>query len=346
MYFRNTQEEKDCMWEIKGGSKARRILWDAEQNQLSWAYMKMLREHFDKKKIYDINPFVEVYQFRDNLYGLFTPNCDGMGDPWMWLIIGPEKAMLIDTAFGLGDLKGLVDEITGGMPLIVANTHQGPDHAFGNCHFDKVYCHEQMAWLISQQNNNQWDYLFDENGNGKWITITREDLPTFKPYELIPVPNNTVFNLGGDYDVELIYLPGHGTGHCGFMDKKNRILFVGDIVVADSAGIGSGPRPGMPYGECCTLEALRNELVKVCARMDEFDYIYCSHFMVDVENHVLNNIVDAINEVLEDPNNYTYRVVRYGKDGKPHYSYYKHVIGWSTFNYVMNGVYINKRIEE
>ena len=29
MYFKNVQKEKDCMWEIKGGSKARRLLWDA-----------------------------------------------------------------------------------------------------------------------------------------------------------------------------------------------------------------------------------------------------------------------------------------------------------------------------
>jgi hypothetical protein len=46
-----------------------------------------------------------------------------MGAPWMYLVIGHEKALLVDTSFGLGNLKGLVDEITGAMEVIVVNTH-------------------------------------------------------------------------------------------------------------------------------------------------------------------------------------------------------------------------------
>ena len=74
----------------------------------------------------------------------------------MWLIIGPHKAMLIDTAYGLGDMKGLVDEITGGMPLIVANTHVGPDHVLGNCSFDKVYCHTPKTASIPRRSSQSF----------------------------------------------------------------------------------------------------------------------------------------------------------------------------------------------
>ena len=52
---------------IKSKLKAKRIKWGDSQNVISWAYMKMLREHHDTRKIYEINPYVEVYQFRDNL---------------------------------------------------------------------------------------------------------------------------------------------------------------------------------------------------------------------------------------------------------------------------------------
>jgi glyoxylase-like metal-dependent hydrolase (beta-lactamase superfamily II) len=68
----------------------------------------------------------------DNRHKLPVPNCGGAPDNWIWLIIGAKKAMLIDTCYGLGDMKGLVDEITGGMPLIVANTHGHFDHAGGD----------------------------------------------------------------------------------------------------------------------------------------------------------------------------------------------------------------------
>jgi hypothetical protein len=90
--------------------------------ELSAAYMKLLREKDPTKRVYDIDPYCEVYRFRENIYGLLTDSLDGMGAPWMYLIIGPEKALLVDTSFGLGNLKGLVNELSGGMDLIVVNT--------------------------------------------------------------------------------------------------------------------------------------------------------------------------------------------------------------------------------
>ena len=193
------------MWPIKSQLKSKRIKFDVAQNQISWAYMKELREHNKTRKIYPVNPYVEVYQFRDNLYGLFTENCDGMGDVWMYLTIGPEKAMLIDTAYGLGDIKGLVDEITGGKELIVVNTHEHYDHAYGNCRFDKVYCHEYLVPYLNNQNEHMWDYLFDAFGNNIWLEFDRNDLPKFKKYEIAGVKDGHKFNLGGDYEVELVF---------------------------------------------------------------------------------------------------------------------------------------------
>jgi hypothetical protein len=140
--------------------KSKRILWREPENPIRWAFAKELREHNKTKQIFDVNPYAEVYQFRNNLYGIYTESLDGMGDPWMYLVIGPEKAMLIDTGFGVGDLKGLVNEITGGMPLMVVNTHAHFDHAYGNFQFDNVYCHEYEARRLKAKQNPQiWDYL-------------------------------------------------------------------------------------------------------------------------------------------------------------------------------------------
>ena len=96
---------------INSPLKSKRILWREPENPIRWAYAKLLREQSNTKKLYDINPYAEVYRFRDNVYGIYTESLDGMGDPWMYLVVGPEKAMLIDTGFGAGDLKGLVEEI-------------------------------------------------------------------------------------------------------------------------------------------------------------------------------------------------------------------------------------------
>lgn len=63
------------MWPYKSQLKATRIKFDVPQNQISWAYMKEVRENNKTRKVYPINPYVEVYQYRDNLYELFTQNC-------------------------------------------------------------------------------------------------------------------------------------------------------------------------------------------------------------------------------------------------------------------------------
>lgn len=149
------------MTPIQGLSKAKRLSWFEPQNLVSYTYMKRLREHDDTRRVYDCDPYVEVYQFRGNLYGLFVPNCDGAGDVWQWLTIGPEKCLLVDTGFGLGDTKALVETLAPGKEIIVVNTHDHYDHAFGNCRFDRVYCHESLVPLVKEQNPHMWDYLWD-----------------------------------------------------------------------------------------------------------------------------------------------------------------------------------------
>ena len=47
----------------------------------------MLRTANRTKRVYDVDPYVEVYQFRENLYGLLTHVLDSGGLVWMWLIL-------------------------------------------------------------------------------------------------------------------------------------------------------------------------------------------------------------------------------------------------------------------
>ena len=323
------------MWTIKSGLKSKRIKFDVPQNQISWAYMKELREHNKTRKIYDINPYVEVYQFRENLFGLFTENCDGMGDVWMYLINGPEKAMLIDTAYGLGDTKGLVDKITGGKPVIVVNTHEHYDHAYGNCRFEKVYCHEYLVPYLNNQNTHMWDYLFDAFGNNIWLEFDRKDLPSFKKYEIAGVPDGHRFNLGGDHEVELVFTGGHAAGHAAYIDMKNRILFSGDNICSDVSGCGSVNLSLQgPHAENKALRVYRNNVKRLVDRMDQYDYIFPQHFMTDIENNLMPKILDACDAILANPDSYDYKTETWGKNaGEPQVRYFKFIKDFSVISY-------------
>ena len=318
---------------IRGKSKAKRISWGGYQNHISWAYMKELRENHPCT-VYDCNPYIEVYQFRDNLYGLFNQNCDGAGDAWMWLTVGPEKCFLIDTAYGLGDSKGVVDAISGGKEIIVVNTHDHFDHAFGNCRFGKVYCYEKLVPLLQAQNEHMWDYLFDKEGNCIWLDFDRKDLPTYTPYEIIGVPNGYTWDLGEGYEIELIASHGHGgEGAAMFLDKHNRILFPGDNICSDISGCG-----GVSYPlEECALYQYRECVKKLVERMEEYDYIFPMHFMVNLEACLMNDILDALNFVLEDPeNNYDYILTEPSPNGAaPRTRRFKYINGFGCMAYAI-----------
>ena len=331
---------KKEMLPIKSELKSRRIKFDVPQNTISWAFMKELRENNKTKRIYkEINPYVEVYQFRDNLYGLFTENCDGMGDVWMYLIIGPDKAMLIDTGYGLGDIKALCSHLAGGRELVVVNTHDHFDHAYGNCRFDKVYCHEYLVPYLTNQHSHMWDYLFDYWGDNIWLEFDRSDLPVWREYQIIGVPDGYTWDLGGGYEVELIHTGGHAAGHAAFLDKQNRILFTGDNICSDVSGCGSVGAPGAqgPYAECTLLSYYRDRMRLLVDRIDEYDYIFPQHFMNNVEASVMPNILEAVSAVVDNPDCYDYKVETWGKmRDQKNVRYFKYVRGFSVIAYNIN----------
>ena len=330
---------KGQMWPIENATAATRLRWGAPQNQISWAFMKQMREHNDTKKVYACDPYVEVYTIRENLYALFSQNCDGAGDVWMYLIIGPEKCMLIDTAFGLGDTKALVDEITGGKEIIVVNTHGHVDHSYGNTRFNRVYCSEYEVSSLKAQNSLMFDYLFDENGNNKWLQFDRKDLPQFQPYEIIGVPDGYTWNLGGTHEVELVWLGGHSGGMSAFLDKTLRSVFTGDDLCSDISGVASGPRPGAASPQYMNLFTFRNNLSRLVARMDEYDYLYPGHFILNLENIVLKNELETCDEILANPNNYDYEREGVTGKGEKRIRRFKYIKGFGMLAYTVEGLY-------
>src|SRR5215207_10158385 len=58
----------------------------------------------------------------------------------MYLVIGRERAVLIDSGFGVGDLRAFLGALTD-RPLTVLLTHGHVDHAFGAGWFEDVRMH-------------------------------------------------------------------------------------------------------------------------------------------------------------------------------------------------------------
>lgn len=326
---------------IKSDLKTKRIKLEIEK-PVRWSFMKILREYSTLKQFYpEINPYVEVYKFRDNLYCLFSESLDGAGDPWMYLIDGPKKAMLIDTGFGLGDLKGLIKHLIGDKEVIVVNTHSHFDHAYGNCQFDECYCHKNEVYRMNKVNNEHiWDYLFDENGIPKWTEFDKNDLVKYKPYKVIGIGDGHIFDLGNGYEVEAILIPGHTPGQCAYYDHSMHTIFIGDVT-----GVG-GFVIDEPYEDYCTVEALYNALKQLQPRFDEIEGVFPGHGMLDQSSLMLQYLLDAAESIIKNPTNWDSKIEREMAKGERRIVCTKNIYQNTCLRYREDRVYMKKGREE
>ena len=132
-----------------------------------------------------------------------------------YLVVGNEKACLIDTMNGECDLgkevRGLTEK-----PVTVINTHGHPDHVFGNVYFDEAYLHPADMPLADSFCK---DLRFLEELNRKGLRM-----PPFRE-----VREGCVFDLGGRH-LEVYELPGHTPGGIVLLLREDRILFTGDSI--------------------------------------------------------------------------------------------------------------------
>lgn len=282
---------------IKSELKSHRIHPEGEKPSRH-SFLKVLREGTLREFYPEVNPYAEVYKFRDNMWAIFTEGLmQGVGDMWNYLIDGPEKALLIDTGMGAGNLKALCEKLVGEKEIIVFNTHSHLDHVGGNMWFDKVYVHQYDMEAVEASIREDFitSATLDSQGNPKETYYDPKDLPPFKKYEVVPVLDGYLFNLGKGYICEVVHLPGHTPGQSGIYDYQNKCLYIGDTTSA------FGPREGEKHPECCTINALRDSLKKLQPRFDEISGVFPGHGCIDLHPVSLQYLMDTANNIIAHP---------------------------------------------
>ena len=174
--------------------------------------------------------YFKVTKLENNIYRIHEPK-----DIYTTVILGSEKALVIDNGHGFGNVRKVIESITD-LPLMVVNTHGHLDHAGGNYLFDEVYINfediptyykyeeEKDLMLIS------YDKLFKEKGIQMFPDdFDRESFMKTTTKKFLPLENHQIIDLGGR-KLEVIKVPGHTVGHVTFLDYETGILFSGDAV--------------------------------------------------------------------------------------------------------------------
>lgn len=145
-----------------------------------------------------------------------------------YLVVGDERAALVDTMEGVGDLRAEVERITS-LPVTVLLTHHHHDHVGGACSFESVG--------ISAVDDGFWEH--EENAEARIREQLREGfgLPEGTFFSTVEGRRPKTWHVDEGYELDLggetvraVALPGHTRGSMGYVVSGERVLLSGDAV--------------------------------------------------------------------------------------------------------------------
>lgn len=203
-----------------------------------------------------------------------------------YLIEGDDRALLVDTGYGIGDLRSYVEQLTD-KPYEVVITHGHVDHASGAAQFDKVYmsfadlpvARERTAFAARHQSLAGKSDL-DKVPESEWIE------PKVDGY--LPLEEGQMFHLG-NLDIETIHVPGHTPGMMVLLDIQERIAFFGDAC---------GVFTMLLRSEASSVHEFRQSLAHLKEHEARYDRVLRQHGTCESDKAVLEENMDICDEVL------------------------------------------------
>ncbi|HEY5563307.1 MAG TPA: MBL fold metallo-hydrolase [Clostridiaceae bacterium] len=212
----------------------------------------------------------------------------------MYLIAGSEKALLIDTGYGLGDLPKLCKELTD-LPIISVLTHSHPDHAMGAGEFDTNFITKEdikmlkdvsgkefrRNWISTFMKENSPKYDFDPSFIDDWVNRGINNIEIIK--------DGDIFDLG-DRKLLVIASPGHTVGSICLLDEKEGLLFCGDTLVTCNHLLNL--HESAPFG--VFMKSLEN----LETFQDKYSIIHPGHEKAPLKKEKLQEVIGGVKDIL------------------------------------------------
>lgn len=258
------------------------------------------------KEIKTSDDWFKVYQVKPDLFVFFEPY--HFEQTLSSLLIGKEKAILIDTGCGIGDLRNVIKRVTN-LPIMVINTHTHTDHIGSNHQFNDIalfnhpLSHQVSKNGVSHQKMQK--EILAENLIDKFIFKSLDP----KSYALPPFTVNRWLNDGDTINLDerellVIHTPGEAEDHICLLDKEHRLLFCGDILMHG---------PIWTHLEGGNLEDLIASYKKLMHFYNDFDCLIPSHNEPVFDKDLLPDSLTAAEKVLSGNAKYTEKTDRWNR---------------------------------
>lgn len=169
------------------------------------------------------NPQFQIHEYNPDLYIFRESGCSNYEKPFLYLLFGKEKALLLDTGAGTTDLaRALKTQVDAWLarnnrdhiPVIAAHTHSHRDHISGD---------QQLKSLsfvtVVEPKTSAVEAFF---GFRNW------------PTEVV------TYDLGHRV-LDIIPIPGHESSSIAVYDRETGILFAGDTLYPGRLYVEDGP---------------------------------------------------------------------------------------------------------
>lgn len=205
------------------------------------------------------------------------------GSQNMYLLEGNDKAMLIDTGWGAGNLRAYVEKLTD-KPLLVANTHYHPDHAAGNGEFESVYVSKTYA-------------LDEASVEGVPFDITKLPYPD---YEKVCVGSGDSIDLGGR-KIEIIEArPAHSNSTLFFFDESHGMFFSGDDYESTQVLMYTGDNnPSLRFDIRNRLDHLKQNALDILSRKDRIRYLLPNHNGAPIAMDYIDDFIGLVDHIYK-----------------------------------------------
>ena len=146
----------------------------------------------------------------------------------VYIVIGEEKAALIDTGSGTCNMDKVVRAVTD-LPYVVLLTHCHRDHVGGCRQFPQAYLHpadREKAETVTLEMRR--DYVMARMQDEAFVERIFSLMPPDGDFpQWLDYPD--VIDLGGR-TLEVLHTPGHTAGSISLLDKTSHTLFIGDTL--------------------------------------------------------------------------------------------------------------------
>jgi hydroxyacylglutathione hydrolase len=211
----------------------------------------------------------------------------GLGDACMYYIQGRDRGLLIDTAYGVGDLKGYI-EASFRQPYEVVITHGHADHANGIGQWQEVYLNKKDRELyriktdialrrtMLKRSVPDIDAYGDEDFQKEYTGIFKD------------IEDGMQFDLG-ECTVETISAPGHTQGMMVLLVKEDRTALFGDAC---------GVCTFLFKPESSTVAEYCSTLKKLQSYEDRFDHVLRQHGTCESPKSITEENLETAEKIL------------------------------------------------